>query len=194
MKTLLCFATLALAVVRADDSDAPPSELASPDKSHVIRVEGKPMPGVDPDDFPFTLEVLAQGKVQAKYPTEGYLINAFWSDDGNYVAVNNRRGNSGDYAWVFSLRDGSTIRKPNDAETQPFEDRIVKKFPEYKEHIFFKRLTEAASWKNGTLSIKTKMSFEKINYLFTLIDTYKVEGDKLVQVGDVIEKKPIDHP
>jgi hypothetical protein len=37
----------------------------------------------------------------AKYRTEGYLIDAFWSPDGRYVAVDNRRANSADYLWVF---------------------------------------------------------------------------------------------
>ena len=74
------------------------------------------------DDGFFTIAVRNGKQYVAKYPTEGYLIDAFWSPDGRYVAVDNRRANSGDYLWVFRLRDGHAIKMPVDAQPQHDDD------------------------------------------------------------------------
>ncbi len=44
----------------------------------------------------------------------GYLLNAFFSPDNAYVAINNRRANACDYLWVISLRNGKAIKMPDD--------------------------------------------------------------------------------
>jgi hypothetical protein len=46
------------------------------------------------DDRALVVTVL--GEIIAQLPTFGYLLNAFWSPDNQYVAVNNRQGNAGD--------------------------------------------------------------------------------------------------
>ena len=69
-------------------------------------------------------------------------MDTFWSPEGRYVAVVNRRANSGDYLWVFSLGDGRTVKKPVDtgsqgkAEPDAYErlvksllDRVTERFP-----------------------------------------------------------------
>ena len=70
-----------------------------------------PTPG-HPDEC--KLRVSAGGKKLAEFPTMGYLLNVFFSPDNAYVAINNRRANSGDYLWVISLRDGKAIKMPDD--------------------------------------------------------------------------------
>lgn len=96
--------------------DMPPARIASPDGAAAVRILEQAMPGADDPllDF-FTLEVLQGDKVVARAPTMGYLMSAHWSPDGRLVAINNRRGNQGDYLWVFSLPDGACLKRPDDA-------------------------------------------------------------------------------
>ena len=96
-------------------NDGPPAQIASPNGTALVRILHQAMPGTDGVTDFFTLEVLRGGKVVARMPTEGYLISCYWSPDGRLVAVNNRRGNSGDYLWVFALSDGACLKKADDA-------------------------------------------------------------------------------
>ena len=151
-----------------------------------------PMPGVDPDDFSCTLAVVVKGKIVSKQATEGYLLKAFWSADNNYVAVNNRRANSGDYLWVFSLKDGHAVRVPDDNAIQPFIDEVTKKFPECLNHEFHKRLTEASGWKSpDELTVWTNISFEKMDVFFVLTDTYRIKDGHLALEESGIEKRSL---
>ncbi len=92
----------------------PPARITSPDGDSSVSILQKAMPGTDGVTDFFTLEVAQAGKVVARVATEGYLISAHWSPDGRQLAVNNRRGNSGDYLWVFALPDGACLKKADD--------------------------------------------------------------------------------
>jgi hypothetical protein len=70
-----------------------------------------PTPG-HPDEC--TLQIASAGKTLAEFPTMGYLLDVFFRSDNEYVAINNRRANSGDYLWVISLRNGKAIKLPDD--------------------------------------------------------------------------------
>jgi len=70
-----------------------------------------PTPG-QPDKC--KLSVSAAGKTLATFETMGYLLDVFFSPNSAYVAINNRRANSGDYLWVISLPDGKAIKMPDD--------------------------------------------------------------------------------
>jgi hypothetical protein len=94
--------------------DGPPALVKSPDGKSVVRIVDRAMPGTSGGTDFFTLEISHNGKVVAQVATEGYLISAHWNADGSKVAVNNRRGNSGDYLWVFSLPDGIVLKKADD--------------------------------------------------------------------------------
>jgi len=87
----------------------PPAEVCSRDKKYCVRMI--PKPG-HPDEC--TLRVSASGTTVAEFPTMGYLLDVFFSPDNALVAINNRRGNAGDYLWVISLRDGRVIKMPDD--------------------------------------------------------------------------------
>jgi hypothetical protein len=192
------FSLLALALlplVAFAQNDAPPTELFSPDKKFSVRMLDSALPGADPDTGDQTLAVVAGGKVINKLPATGYFINALWSPDGKFVAVNDRRANSGDYLWVISLSDGKAVRTPDDNDVQPFVDRIVAKFPSYKSASFFKRLTEGVKWKGtNELVMKTTLSFEKDDRIFILTDTCKAEDGKLMFESGQIEKKASSVP
>jgi hypothetical protein len=89
-------------------------EFTAPDAKSTVRMLEKPIAGADVLlDF-FTLEVLASGKVVAQVPTCGFIMNVYWSLDGSLIAVNNRRGNSGDYLWIFTIPGGKCIKRADD--------------------------------------------------------------------------------
>jgi hypothetical protein len=113
--------------------EKPPEELYSPDQRHSVRILHSALPGSDPDEGFFTIAVRNGKRYVAKYPTEGYLIDAFWSPDGRYVVVDNRRANSGDYLWVFRLRDGRAIKMPVDAQPRHGDD-VYDKYAEEVVH------------------------------------------------------------
>jgi len=94
---------------KSSNESGPPSQVCSKDNKYCVRVV--PTPG-HPDEC--KLRVSAGGKKLAEFPTMGYLLNVFFSPDNAYVAINNRRANSGDYLWVISLRDGRAIKMPDD--------------------------------------------------------------------------------
>src|SRR5213592_2269154 len=118
--------SIAQCAMREDD---PPDELFSPDKRYSVKMLHTALPGSGPYGF-FTLTVRAGDRVLSEFPTIGYLIDAFWSPDGRYVAVDNRRGNSGDYLWVFSLTDGHAIKKPVDDSFSFPLSKITKLYPD----------------------------------------------------------------
>src|SRR5204863_7389031 len=162
--------SIAQCAMREDDR---PDELFSPDKRYSVKMLHTALPGSGPYGF-FTLTVRAGDRVLSEFPTIGYLIDAFWSPDGRYVAVDNRRGNSGDYLWVFSLRDGSAIKMPIDAgpkrPTEYYEKdvreivaRVTAVYPELTYDQFKKLFTFAHGWtKSGELQVKTNIGFRNL--------------------------------
>jgi hypothetical protein len=109
----ITFVALFSAAIAAEDQ--PPQELYSPNHRYSVRILSSALPGADRYDGFFTIAVCRDEQYMAKYPTVGFLLDAFWSPDKKYVAVDNRRANSGDYLWMFRLRDGRAIRMPVDA-------------------------------------------------------------------------------
>ena len=187
--------------------EKPPEELYSPDRRYSVRILHSALPGSDPYDGFFTIAVRSGKHDVAKYPTEGYLIDAFWSSDGRYVAVDNRRGNSGDYLWVFGLRDGNAIKMPIDAgPKQPTEyyeknvreavARVTAVYPELTYDQFKKLFTFAHGWtKSGELEVKTNMGFRNLeNEIAVVWETYKIENEKLTLVDRRVEKSPWPPP
>jgi hypothetical protein len=182
-------------------------ELYSPDKRYSVTILHSALPGSDPYNGFFTIAVRSGKRDLGKYPTQGYLIDAFWSPDGSYVAVDNRRGNSGDYLWVFRLRDGHAIKTPIDASPkQPTEyyeknvreavARVTAVYPELIYDQFKKLFTFAHGWtKSGELQVKTNMGFRNLeNEIVVVWETYKIENEKLILVDRRIEKSPWPPP
>lgn len=47
-------------------------------------------------------------------PSIGRLLDVHWSPTGRFLAVNERRGNSGDYLWILDLHRQVVLKKPGD--------------------------------------------------------------------------------
>lgn len=98
----------------AQDSQEPPERIVSPDGKTSVRILHQAMPGNDGVSDYFTIEVAKGRQAIVCAPTEGYLMSAHWSPDGRLLAVNNRRGNSGEYMWVFDLSGAKIVKRPDD--------------------------------------------------------------------------------
>jgi hypothetical protein len=211
MRSLRISMEIALAILAPAANSAaqekPPEELYSPDQQYSVRILHSALPGSDPYDGFFTIAVRNGKRYVAKYPTEGYLIDAFWSSDGSYVAVDNRRANSGDYLWVFRLRDGRALKMPVDAQPRHADDvyeeyaekvvhRVTAVYPELTYDQFMKLFVFAHGWtKTGKLQVRTNLSFRNLeNAIGVVWETYKIENDKLVVVDRKIEKSPWPPP
>jgi len=181
----------------------PPEELYSPDHRYSVRILHSGLPGADPYDGIFTIAVRSGQQYIAKYPTIGYLLEAFWSPDGKYVAVDNRRANSGDYLWLFRLSDGHAVRMPVDAAPGHAEDtyekyakdmvqRVTRKFPELTYHEFTKLFTFAHAWtSSGELQVKTNVGFRNLpDQIAFVLQTYKIASEKLILIDEKVEKAP----
>ena len=198
----ITFVALSSAAIAAQDQ--PPQELYSPNHGYSVRILSSALPGADPYDGFFTIAVCRDEQYMAKYPTVGFLLDAFWSPDEKYVAVDNRRSNSGDYLWVFRLGDGRAIRMPVDAVPGHPEDayekyvenltrRIGRKFPELTSGEFRKLFTFAKGWTNsGDLVVKTNFAFRNLpdDQIAILLETFRVADDKLVLIDEKADKAP----
>ena len=178
-----------------------------PDHQYSVTILQSALADSDPYDGFFTIAVRHGKQNLSKFPTEGYLIDAFWSPDGKYVAFDNRRANSGDYVWVFRLRDGHAIKMPVDAQPQHADDvydkyaeevvhRVTAVYPELAYGQFSKLFVFAHGWtKTGDLQIKTNIGFRNLeNEIAVVWETYRIENDKLVLAERKIEKSPWPPP
>jgi hypothetical protein len=184
--------------------DTPPAEIYSPNHRFSVRILQSALPGSDPDNGFFTIGIRHDRRYLAKYPTIGFLLDAFWSPDEKYVAVDNRRSNSGDYLWVFRLKEGRAVRMPADAvprqPDQAYEkyakdlvQRVTQKFPELTYGSFRKLFTFAKGWtSSGDLLVKTNFAFENLpdDQVAILLQTFRVAGDKLLLVDEQVDKAP----
>jgi hypothetical protein len=85
--------------------------------------------------------------------TWGGLWDAFWSDTGQYVAINNRRGNAGDYIWMFSLPDGKCIKEADNKQLDFLSELASKAFQRLNAGATEDRLENASiraiGWDSG---------------------------------------------
>ena len=78
----------------------------SPDKIHTVEISDAPAG--------HRLIIRKQGKAMIDEEAMGYPLKALWSPGGGFLAFNERRGNSGDYLWIFDLQSGKTLKRPDD--------------------------------------------------------------------------------
>lgn len=135
--------------------EEPPKKLDSQDGTYSVRIIEEALPGADEAIDFFTMVLSKNGKEVAKVPTFGYLISAQWSPDGKHVAVNNRRGNAGDYVWVFALPSGKVLKRPDDNAGEAWDKAattaIQKKFPGASDESLIRSWTIATGWRQGQL-------------------------------------------
>jgi hypothetical protein len=188
IRSLLLFAPL----FGSEYCGAQSSELASPNGDWSVRIVSQFVPRTDPVYGDCTLVLFKRERAILKVPTIGYLIEALWSPDGRYVAVNNRRGNSGDYVWVFSLNGGRSLKIPDD-ESFSFPPRKIRQIcSECDETSFDRDLTIAKAWKSGNeLEVETRWRFYK-TALIVRHAVYKISGHKMKLVEEQISRHPVD--
>lgn len=162
MKSFLLAAIAALMAVTV--SAQVPHEIKSPKGTYLIKMLDKPLPGSG-SDGDYTIVLYKKGKALAKMPTIGYLMSAEWSADGKFVAVNNRRGNSGDYVWIFALETGQVIKKPDDATGEKWQKdagkAITAQHPKLTEENLNRDWVTATGWKDGKLQFTVRKLYFK---------------------------------
>ena len=169
----------------------PPAKITSPNGKYSVEIVDQALPGADSLEE-FTLIVSGQGKALAKVPTFGYLTAAHWSDDGKYVAVNNRRGNSGDYVWVFDLQSGKALKQPDDKHGEAWEkaaaDAVHKELPSANEDMLVRDWVTAQGWKDGQLQFVVRSVYRGADkkYDFEAVAdpaNWQIKSAKLVKRG-----------
>lgn len=154
----------------------PPATLQSPSASRAP-------PHVESPDGRFSVEIRAnsliirdRGKQITERTTWGGLWDAFWSDTGQYVAINNRRGNAGDYIWIFSLPDGKCIKEADNNQLDFLSKLASKAFQRLDAGATEDRLENASiramGWGSGN------------NLLIQLSSRYGIRGQCLHFVYD----------
>ena len=166
----------------------PPKRISSPDGKYAVEIVEKALPGSDSLDQ-FTLIVSGNGKTLAEVPTFGYLIAAHWSSDGKYVAVNNRRGNAGDYVWVFDLNSGKVLKQPDDKNGEDWEkaaaDAVHKELPSANEDTLVRDWVTAQGWDGNQLKVVVRSVYRGAGGAFDLeavVDpaNWEIQNAKLV--------------
>jgi hypothetical protein len=169
----------------------PPSEITAPDKGSRISIEHRALPGSDPVEGFFTLVLSTNGRAVREVPTMGYLLDAFWSSDNRYLAVNNRRSNAGDYLWVFSLPDGQVLEAPNERLGELLAQKATAKFPELANADFDRFSNVAKGWtSSGELKVESRIVFHRPNAAVVRHSLYGLADRKFVLRNEYFEKIP----
>jgi WD40 repeat protein len=185
----------ALADARSAPSAPTNDESANldPKKRYRIEIMNKPMPGVEPNSLEGqTIVVLDRGRPITNYATMGYLLNEpLWSPDGRRVAVNNRRGNAGDYVWIFSLPDGKAIKKPDDDIGGKWQDAADKAFAAHNgnatQENFNRQSVTAVKWDDlNHLVVKVRGAF-RVAGAFDYFITLDVGGNTVSVINEQVE-------
>lgn len=164
------------------------AQLKSPNQTASVEIVETPLPGADPREDFFTLILRRDGRIISRFPTYGYLLDAYWSSDMNYLAVNNRRANSGDYVWVFSLQTGKALKKPDD-RTGVSLLQVARKFSDCNEDTFESAVTVTKGWLSPTrLNIETRLSFQNGELEVIHDAIYEIDRGKLRIVQEVLKR------
>jgi hypothetical protein len=111
-----------------DTPSPPPTRLESPNRQYVIEMRDNDDASANYDNEQI-LVISRNGKQVASQKTFGYLSgDASWNESVTLVAINNRRGNSGDYVWIFSLPDGRCLKSADSAQFNFIEEAADKAF------------------------------------------------------------------
>jgi len=164
------------------DNELPPTVYYSPDKLYSIEISKLDDQG-GIDRFLFLKK---QGKIIIATKTIGYLQNVYWSPNGKYVAVNNRRGHFGDYLWVFSM-DGKIVKKPDD----PIKNIIINPYSEFHDDDLYSGFIFTLGWNDkNQLTIKECNLYKNMPDYLEYISYCSISNNQLVTDKQEIHKKP----
>lgn len=192
---LSCLMTVAVALTPLTlwPQSETPEKFLSPNGKYVVQIVQKAMKGADSlDDF--TLVIGMKSRTLTKVPTYGYLTAAHWSPDGKYVAVNNRRGNSGDYVWVFDLNTGKAIKSADDKNGEAWQkaaaEAVRKELPSANDNTLVRDWLTAQGWDSDGLKIVVRSIYRGTSDAFdwqAVVDpaNWQVKSAKL-------ERKPAE--
>ena len=126
---ILVGSEFANAQLATQDAPAPPpAKLESPNRDYVIEMRDNDDASASYDNDRL-LVISRNGKQIASQKTFGYLSgDASWNESGTLVAINNRRGNAGDYVWIFSLPDGRCLKSADSAQFSFVQEAADKAF------------------------------------------------------------------
>jgi hypothetical protein len=190
----LVLVAIAVAFAARGQEGSSKETFSSPSAKYNIRMLQRPVEGSAGWNKGATLAIFLGEQLLSKFPTDGYIGDVFWSPGEQYVAVNNRLANQGDYVWVFSLADGKALKAPGEIPGEVFADRATRKFPEASLENFVKYWNVAKGWKSGNeLETRTRLIFRGLSG--AAIDRaaiYRIVGDRLVQEQETFEKVKIE--
>ena len=177
--------------VSGPEATPPPTELTAPDKQSFVSIEHRNLPSSDPQEGFFTLVMRVRGTIVLEVPTMGYLLDAFWSPNNEYVAVNNRRSNAGDYLWVFSLHSGEVLKAPDDRLGEVLAQMAAEKFPELARADFDRFSNLAKGWSDSReLEVESRIVFRRPSAVIVRHALYGVTDGKLALRREDFEKAP----
>lgn len=184
-----CFYPLLISATVVGSAALASLPISSADGTSTVSIVDQPIPGTDPYDGPFTLKLTAHGKEILKLPTHGYILSAFWSPDGKYVAINNRRDNSGDYLWVISMTNGKVVKAPDEIPAEVFADRAARTFPQTSVRNFRKYFNLAKGWTGGDkLKVESSLFFDGLkNAMIRRTALYEIKNNEFIQVREAFE-------
>lgn len=190
IKSLLCFFIFAIANYLMAQNKPISTEFFSPNKHYSIKIIKSRLHDSDRDDGTRTLVITIEGHPLLEIPTEGYILDAFWSPNGKYVAVNNRIANSGDYVWLFSLQDGKVLKKPYDSLPMDQETAKRPEFAEFEKYEIFREWIYVIGWNSmNQLNIRNSRLYRNINAYLSIDLTYTIEKNKLLLSEEKVTKK-----
>jgi hypothetical protein len=169
-----------------DTPAPPPAKLESPNRDYVIEMRDNDDASASYDSDRL-LVISRNGKQIASQKTFGYLSgDASWNDSGTLVAINNRRGNSGDYVWIFSLPDGQCLKAADSAQFHFVMEAADKAFRNLDKRAVAKDLDKewihAGEWVGDG---KTLLINVHRRYFFTFKESHfpSFDYDALVRVS-----------
>ena len=179
-----------------------PPKPCTPDKQYCVEITERKLPG-SPELEDATLILRHKGRVLARYPTFGYLLNIYWSPHLRYVALNNRRANSGDWLWVISLADGKVIKMPTDLAEElhkkmlgaPDADdaglrEITEKFSQCAGEGIHHEYLLAMSWQSDDeLRVFCEVTCFHFDDIIEAENVYRITGSRMILQSRKIETR-----
>jgi hypothetical protein len=171
--------------------------LHSPDRKFSVTILEEKMENATDSEF-FTLVLRKGNETVVREPTMGFLLDAHWSPDGKHVAINSRRGNSGDYLWVLRLSDGKVLKRPEDGSASDWESAAAKAFkaddPRASGENFVRHWLVGDQWlAPNQLQLKLNVVFRNVG-TYQALPVIEIDEDRLKWINQKVHKLETEEP